>query len=253
MANKQSVKIIAAVLFAMSFYSIIPKGECAPKLRAELLTDVPISLGVGGLAEFQDQWRISTSVGLMPRSYVALSNAVVMKFPYTYTEPTAELIEDTIQNSLVWSVMAGWSPRSLGLYTHVGYRLVTLGGGATAAALIEGITGQMVGDGSAADSNREPIMIDAASTLHMLGLEIGWEWPIMTLEAEQKLTLRASIGWSYTVHSSADLGVDLTGRRPRVQEALTQLELEGEEYLIDTFDSYVHPPTMSLALGYQWN
>ena len=111
----------------------------------------------------------------------------------------------------------------------------------------------MVGDGSAADSNREPIMIDAASTLHMLGLEIGWEWPIMTLEAEQNLTLRASIGWSYTVRSSADLGVDLTGRRPRVQEALTQLELAGEEYLVDTFDSYVHPPTMSLALGYQWN
>jgi hypothetical protein len=176
-----------------------------------------------------------------------------MNLPDTYSEPTAELIEETIQNSLVWSVMAGWSPRTLGFYTHIGYRLVTLGGGATAAALIEGITGQMVGDGSATNSNREPIMIDAASTLHLLGLEIGWEWPIMTLEAEQSITLRASIGWSYTVRSSADLGVDLTGRTPRVRESLTQLELAGEEYLIDTFDSYVHPPTMSLALGYQWN
>ena len=245
--------MIVFLMWTAHSWISIKEAYCDPKLRAEVLTDVPISLGLGGLAEYQGQWRIATSVGLMPRSYVALSNAVVMQLPNTYTEPTAELIEETIQNSVVWSMVAGWSPRSIGFYTHVGYRLVTLGGGATAASLIEGITGQMLGDDDAASPDREPLMIDAASTLHMLGLEIGWEWPVLRFKSEESLILRASIGWSYTFRSSAVLDVDFAGRRPIAKEALKQLGVAGEEYLVDTFDRYVHPPTVSLALGYQWN
>ena len=243
--------MMASLMWTAYSWTDIKEAYSDPKLRAEVLTDVPISLGVGGLAGFKISG-VATSVG---KCHVPmwLSNAVVMQFPNTYTEPTADLIEETIQNSVVWSVMMGWSPRSLGLYTHVGYRLVTLGGGATAASLIEGLTGQMIGDDSASYSDRKPIMIDAASTLHMLGLELGWEWVVVKLKPGQSLTLRTSIGWSYTFSSSAALDVDLTGRRPKVQEALKQLGVAGEEYLVDTFDRYVHPPTVSFALGYQWN
>ena len=45
-----------------------------------------------------NQWRL-TSIGVMPRAYVELSNQTVMLFPDAYTETTATLIEDTIQDS----------------------------------------------------------------------------------------------------------------------------------------------------------
>ena len=79
--------------------------------------------GVGGLLEVNNQWRLATSIGVMPRAYVELSNQTVMLFPDAYTETTATLIEDTIQDSIVWSVLTGWSPESSGFFVHAGYRL----------------------------------------------------------------------------------------------------------------------------------
>ena len=224
--------------------------------RAELLTDLPLQIGLNALVEFDQQWRLSTSLGYMPQGYVALTNKVVMMIPYTYEEPTAELIEDTIQNSLVWRVMAGWSPKSYGFYTHVGYALATLGGGASTVALIEGITGQEIETSNMNEQyneNREKIGINAASNLHMFSLELGWEWKLSELTKDRWLTLRTALGWSYTFSSSALLSADTDDRRPIVQGAFDRLEAAGEKYLVDTFDTYVHPPTLSLAIGYQWD
>ena len=224
--------------------------------RAELLTDLPLQIGLNALVEFDQQWRLSTSLGYMPQGYVALTNKVVMMIPYTYEEPTAELIEDTIQNSLVWRVMAGWSPKSYGFYTHVGYALATLGGGASTVALIEGITGQEIETSNMNgqyNENREKIGINAASNLHMLSLELGWEWKLSELTKDRWLTLRTALGWSYTFSSSALLRADTDDRGPIVQGAFDRLEAAGEKYLVDTFDTYVHPPTLSLAIGYQWD
>ncbi|MGB0648573.1 MAG: hypothetical protein ACPGQS_15415 [Bradymonadia bacterium] len=223
------------------------------KLRAELLTDAPIMFGIGGLIEVNNRWRLATSIGVMPRAYVELSNQTVMLFPDAYTEATATLIEDTIQNSLVWSISTGWSPKSSGFFAHAGYRLSTLGGGASAASLIEGLTGVTASENRSNDARQEQLQIDASATLHMLSLEFGWEWTLVELERLRQVTLRAALGWSYTFHSTVLLSADDTGRRPQTQDALNRLERAGESYLVDTFDSYVHPPTISLALGYQWN
>ena len=84
-------------------------------------------------------------------------------------------------------------------------------------------------------------------------MDMGWEWLLLELERKRCVTLRVSVGWSYTFHSSASLQADQTDRRAQTQDSLKRLELAGESYLVDTFDRYVHPPTISLALGYQWN
>ena len=224
-----------------------------PKMRVELLTDLPLQFGVGGLLEFDQQWRLASSIGLMPKSYVTLSNQLVMSLPDTYTASTAELIEDTIQNSIVYRVMSGWSPKVHGFYTHLGYTLATLGGGASTLALIEGVTGEELDRSAMNTSQHEPVNIEAVTTLHMLSLELGWEWPIKEIQVNRWLTLRAALGWSYTVTSSATLTANTASKRTRIQTAFDRLEAAGESYLVDTFDTYVHPPTLSLALGYQWN
>ena len=254
MKNDMRVKcsIYPFILILIAF-GLSPKRTYSyPQVRAELLTDLPLQLGVGSLLEFDQQWRIASSIGLMPKSYVTLSNQVVMLIPNTYTDPTAELIEDTIQNSMVYRIMGGWSPQLSGFYVHTGYSLATLGGGASTVALIEGITGEEI-DRSEMSTMRKLVQIEAAATLHMFSLELGWEWSIKEIQVDRWLTLRAALGWSYTFTSSATLTADTADRGFRVQNAFDRLEAAGESYLVDTFDTYVHPPTLSLALGYQWN
>ncbi len=227
--------------------------EATPSVRLELTSDLPLQLGGSAMVETDQGWRLFSSIGIMPSPYVELSNQVIMLIPDTYDEATAQLINDTIQNSIVWRIMGGWKAPNIGFYTHIGYSLVTLGGGASTAALIEGITGESIEYERDPRSNRSPIEIDAEATLHLLGVELGWEWRLKELKPKRWLTLRAALGWSYTFSSVAHLKADVSDRKAVVQEAYQKLERAGEVYLVDTFETYVHPPTISLALGYQWD
>ena len=233
--------------------------EEALKSRVELLTDAPLHIGVGALFEGPQRWRLSTSIGWMPSAYVQGANSIVRAFVPTYTEETATLVEDTIQNSLVWRIHGGWRPlKSKGFYTHIGYTFVGLGGGSTARSLLEGITGQSFNDTSmrgerARTESDEPITIDADATLHLFDIEVGWEWRLSSQEAQGGTwTMRAALGWSYTFTSTAELNAEVDETQPRLNAFFNGLESAGEVYLIDTFESYIHPPSLTLALGYEW-
>ena len=228
--------------------------------RVELLTDAPVQLGIGGIIEGPVRLRLRSSIGLMPSAYVAGSNAIIRSIiPDDYSEETAQLVEETIQDSLVWRTHLGWRPfAQYGFYLHTGYTWIGLGGGSTAKGLIEGITGTSQGESSTrrGDPSREPLQVDASATLHMWDVELGWEWLLHGSETDtgiqEGLILRAAIGWSYTFASSAELAAAVEDDQPRLKQAATRLEEAGEEYLVDTFDSYIHPPSLTLALGYQW-
>lgn len=220
--------------------------------RVEVLTDLPVQVGVGGLVEWNKTWRLQSSLGWMPSAYVNGTNRVVrMIIPESYSEETAQLVEDTIRDSLVWSLRAGWRPlRERGLYAHLGYSLITIGGGSTASGLIEGITGVEISRMTNPDRGELPI--SAAATLHLASLEVGWEWSLLELARERALTLRAALGFSYTFTSSATLKVERESNRPAVRDAYRRLEDAGEDYLTDTFETYIHPPSLTIALGYTW-
>lgn len=226
----------------------------ATSYRLEVLTDLPIQAGVGALIELPQRMRVQTSLGWMPKPYVRGINQIVTQLiSESYSVETAQLVEDTIQDSLVWSIKGGWRPyKSSGFYTHLGYTLVTLGGGSTASELIEGITGETrERRGSNRSEQAERMLpIDAESTLHLASLEVGWEWLLTKPTQSHRLHLRAAFGWSYTFASSAKLQVRSDETGPIVQEWFRRLEDAGEAYLVDTFESYIHPPSFTIAIGY---
>ena len=232
----------------------------ALQARVELLTDAPVQIGLGGLIEGPYRIRLATSLGWMPTPYIQGINAATTALDTGYTEANAELVEATIQNSLVWSTRLGWRPfPQRGFYVHGGYTLIGFGGGATTRALIEGLTGVEAEERQTTrQRSREPLYIDAAARLQLFSLELGWEWaiwrPVETQESNQarSLLLRVALGWSYTFAARAQLEAQSSGRRPFVEESLRRLEAAGEAYLVDLSESYLHPPSLTLALGYRF-
>jgi hypothetical protein len=132
---------------------------------------------------------------------------------------------------------------SLGFYTHVGYALVTLGGGSTAEDLVRALTG--VEDDAGGAGSDDSRAIEAQATLHMVDLELGWD-----IALDEHWTLRAALGWSYTFNSKTTLRADKSGLGPARQRGLQTLERAGEFYLDDIFQSYVHPPSLVFGVGY---
>ena len=66
-----------------------------------------------------------------------------------YTEPTADLIKAAIQSSMVLDADVGWRPFAKRGFTFgVGWSLVALGGDASTAEIITGVTGIEASDAS---------------------------------------------------------------------------------------------------------
>ena len=229
-----------------------PELSSSPQIRLEIITDIPLQIGTGVSLEWTQGLLVSTSVGWLPQSYVKGINSIITAFD-VYEPETAELIETTIQNSLVWRTHVGWRPwTDSGFYTRIGYTLITLGGGATTKALIEGITGTDIEDSNMMDSAQNPLYIDASSSLHLLSIGVGWDWTVYQFSQRNHLFLRTALEWSYTFTSTAVLESQSQSSRPIIQNSLDRLEKAGERYLLDTFNSYIHPPSLTLAVGYTW-
>lgn len=220
-------------------------SDSSLRLRVEALTDAPLHVGVGALAELPFRLRVATSLGFLPAGYVRLSNSVVQAFDDSYTDATAQLVEDALQSSLVWRVQAGWRPwGARGWYAHVNYSRVMLGGQSTGAELVAGLTGSDLPDRQSTDGAFEVL---ASSTLQMLGLELGYEW---AFGVDKHLTLRTALGWSYTFTSATTVEAQFTARREQTRQAIAALEQEAAAYLDDTYQRYIHPPTLTVAVGW---
>jgi hypothetical protein len=158
-----------------------------------------------------------------------------------YSRETADLVEEALRGSLVWTVSAGWRPWARhGFYFHLGYRLLALGGGLSPATLLEALGSPLVTDAEGRHS------YSVESTLHQADLQVGWEWGF-----RNGLTLRAALGAFFTLGSSSSVQADFTPR-PLFAKSVQKVEQFGEDYLNDTYQTYIHAPYLALALGYRF-
>jgi hypothetical protein len=99
-------------------------------------TDAPLDVEAGVLVEAPFRLRLSTAIGVMPSPY-ATGIVDVLEGVGAINTPVGNLIESSLDSSLVWRTMAGYRPfRRHGFYAMAGYALVALGGGATQAAAL---------------------------------------------------------------------------------------------------------------------
>lgn len=200
-------------------------------LRLEGATTFPIAIGPRMVAELPGRIRLATSVGWLPPFYVDAINDVAMAFG-GYDEDTARVIRDSLDSSLVWRTDLGWRPFG-GFYFEAGYGLVTLGGGTSEATVLALLFGREPPE----DAGRR---YDVESTLHMLDVEIGWEWWIV-----DRVSIRAGLGGAFTL--DANSSVEPTFPAP---EVITKpFTRRAEHELDDILERYVQIPTASFAVG----
>ena len=208
-------------------------------LDVEAGTELPIAVGVNVALELPHNLRVSTGLGYLPQSYVALINTVVEGFPNTYDAATGELIEETLQDSLIWRTHVGWRMPS-GFYGDVGYGLATLGGGTSTEALLSALIPDAQAPGITSASYA------VGSTLHMLDAEVGWKRVFAN-----NMTFRAAVGIAATVAASATVDSESEPDRPAARRLVDQFEAATETYLVETYTDYVITPVFTMAVGYR--
>jgi hypothetical protein len=208
---------------------------------ASALTDVPIHVGGRMTVEGPARLRYSLSSGYLPPAYVGVINDVCVAAGW-YSESTASLVQATVERSLVVRNHVGWRPwAGHGFQFELGYGWVGLGGGLTGTEVIAAATGTDVSSG--VGDGRE---FSARASLHQLDVSAGWEWTI-----RRHVLLRADVGGAFTLASTTVIEPDFDV--PRVAERFVdELTQAGEDYLDDTFTSYVHTPTLSFAAGWRF-
>jgi hypothetical protein len=209
-------------------------------LGAEALTDYPVQVGGKIWLELPDRVRLSSSLGYMPDAYMRSVNTVLVD-TNVYSQQTADLLLVATRSSLVWRTHAGWRPFSRhGLYGEVGYALVTLGGGATTAELITIATGAQLPPDNGPNQNGYTV----SSTLHMVDVEIGWQWFVW-----KGLSLRAALGFAGTFAASTVVKPTFQPRMPGPNEAFARA---ASDYLNQLYTSYVDTPVATIAAGWRF-
>ncbi len=86
--------------------------------------------------------------------------------------------------------------------------------------------------------------LDAGSTLHMINIDLGWEFVFW-----ERFILRLAIGAALTVGAHTEVTPNYTPRTPRLVGEFTEL---AGDYLDGLYRSYVFTPTISVGLGYRF-
>ncbi len=235
---RQTVVRFACALGFLGFSLPVAAAPEEYHLDASLGTDFPVSVGARVGAELPSGFRLSSSLGFLPGPYAEVLNGTLVGAG-AYSEDTGTLILAALDSSLIWRTHLGFRPSSTrGLYVDVGYGLLTLGGGATTAELVAGLTRYTLPD----SASRESQSYRVESTLHMLDVEVGWEWVLM-----DRLKLRCALGGAFTVAASTTMTPEF---QPLYPAAAASFEAAGEDYLNDTYTSYVFTPVATLSAGY---
>ncbi len=217
-----------------------PEPQEAWHVAAGIGTDFPMALGARAHVEAPWRMRASLSVGFLPRAYVSAINAFLIGI-HAYSDATGDLIKDSVGNSLIWRLHLGYRPfEKLGLYGELGYGFVGLGGSASTAELIAGITGQPLPERANALAGR--FEFGCKSVLHMFDIEIGYDIPIA-----DRFQLRVAIGAGLTFASKTTLDAKFIGKDPAI---LRKLESLAANYLDDVYTSYVFTPVLSVSGSY---
>ena len=234
--------------FALLLLSGAPARSQAAdwRLDTEVLTDAPLQIALGMRVLAPNGLGLSTSIGMVPGLYGDLIDSVGQSLG-DYSDETSDLVRSSLEQSMVWRVRGGWKPwTDWGLYFELGYGLIVLGGDVTEEEAMSAIIGRpppsrrvdggIVGPGAS-------YAYEVGSTLHTLGGEVGWLWAL-----SDDWSIRAALGFVTTI--SAHSTVDVTDRESP-SAGVDAFSDSSEAYLDDLFTSYVHAPTVGLAMAYR--
>lgn len=215
------------------------RGEWHIDVQAQ--TNVPIDVGGRIGFELPGRVRWSLSLGTLPGTYVDAINAVAVSAG-GYDESMATLVRQALSSSFVARTHLGWRPfRRRGFYLEVGYGFVALGGNAAGGDVIAAATG-IEPPFFALDAHREYAL---RSVLHMVDAELGWQWLLWN----QRIVLRAAIGFAGTVAARSTISPRFEPREPELVDLFTH---RGAAAIDAIYLDYAMTPVFTLAAGYRF-
>lgn len=213
-------------------------------LRVEAVTDVPLLVGAGLLLETRSRFRVRTSLGVMPQGYLRLSNSLLSRVDEDYPEEAQVLMEQAVDDTITWRSQVGVRPfERAGFYVHAGYTLLGVRGDATGEELI-GAAEAFEEDQGELMRRMNPSMVTMNSRLHMIDMELGWDFAL-----GERANLRLGAGWAYTLYSKTRVEADFEPSDEMPQDEVALFEEVSSKYLDAIYRSYVHPPSLSVAFG----
>lgn len=214
-------------------------------LHLDTLLGTAFPLDVGGRVQLETPYRIrvGVDVGFMPGPYQDAIQGILVATG-TYDEEQAQLVADSLSSSFTVAAHLGWRPLVReGFFFDAGYRYVSLGGRSTREDLLF----------SAAGVDRPPELPgseerewDVRSSLHMVTVELGWEFvPV------EHFTIRLKIGGAFTGGARARITPAFDARLIP-EDVLRSVAEPSEDWLEENLKKYGHLPAIGLDIGYRW-
>jgi hypothetical protein len=160
-------------------------------------SDIPLdAINVGVEIRTPFGLQLSSSLGFIPNAIVDQIDAVV-------GDPAASpVVHAALHDAVVWRTHLGVKPWTRhGFYAGAGYGRVSFGGSATTADAVSALVDRTVPMGLGAMS-----LVHISSTVHMLDVEVGWEWRIA-----RRLKLRTAVAAATTLAASSSIRSTLDG------------------------------------------
>ena len=218
----------------------LPSGTIGPdpsdpmsgwSLDVSAITSLPVSIGVEAQVETPIGVFANLSFGHAPSAYLEAVDGI-LHGAGVYDDEIAALIGEATGNG-AWNARLGIGLRPIeGLELSFGYTYMHASAALTQVT-VERATGQRIHG-----MTEVPLSIDA----HALHGRIGYR-----LLIEEHLVLRAAIGWTHSVATSARVDVPAAVRE-RPNDPATQIE----DAVSEGFGSYGFTPELLVAVGYRF-
>ncbi len=201
-------------------------------------TDFPLEVGGGLRLEMPYHLEVQGTVGFLPEGYSDVANDVGQQLG-DYDDVTARLIDQTLQDALVFRGLVGWHPFGGGFFVQLGYSHIGVTGEVNLRDLANSF---LPGSGLAGLLPGNPIVDGDADIDQLQGL-VGYEW-----ELGGNLVVRGALGFVYTFGASTHIDVGGLDLPAPADELIHQ----GEEYVASIFTDYFHVPTATVEIGYRF-
>jgi hypothetical protein len=198
-------------------------------------TDFPIAVDLRGQLETPIRVRLSSSVGFMPGAYAGAINGFI-RSTGAYDQATSDVVSSSFDTSFVFRAHAGFRPfPKEGFYFEAGYGRVAFGGDAHARDVVAAGTGRNLPPSAFGTLDA----FHVSSTLHMLDVEVGWEF----LTAK-RLLLRGSLGGAFTFAATTTIERDTPGGTPPIVQPYVA---EARTRLDQAYTSYGFTPVVGIS------
>ncbi len=209
------------------------------RLALELKADLPLFAGGRVGLESPSGLRLTTGLGTQLPGYFDILNEI-MEASAGYGSLVADHVAEASEVPLAWRIQVGWRPLPLeGFYFDVGYGVMSMAG----SVETEPVAGNI--NNPSYQGSLSPQRYSLQSTLHMLAVELGYQWTF-----GDSMLLRLSLGYVGTVASSTTVGQPFS---PYSLSDSASVATEVAGQLDELYPKYVHLPTISIGIGYRLN